>query len=103
MRIIGFFIFALLLWSSSLLREMGGNKITSASSKQAFFRFHPTVNLYSSLLSHTKKRADIDNNTLKQSNWYAGVIKNIRESEYEIKPGATKNFAAPNLEQDLKT
>jgi len=49
-----------------------------------------------------KKNDAFDTAALKQSNWYADVIKNIEASEYEIKKdGKTGMYIAPNRQQQL--
>ncbi len=51
----------------------------------------------------TKKNNTVDTAALKQSNWYAEVIKNIEASEYEIKKDEQSGlFCAPNRKQNLK-
>ena len=49
-----------------------------------------------------KKNDAVDTTALKQSNWYAEVMKNIESSEYEISGNnKTGNFYAPNHKQQL--
>lgn len=51
-----------------------------------------------------KKNEAVDTAALKQSNWYATVVKNIETNEYEIsKDNKTGNYVAPNRQQQLKT
>ena len=51
-----------------------------------------------------KKNKAVDTAALKQSNWYADVVKNIEASEYEIsKDDKTGMYAAPNRQQQLRT
>ena len=50
-----------------------------------------------------KKNNTVDTAALKQSNWYATVIKNIEASEYEIsKDDKTGMYVAPNRQQQLR-
>ncbi len=50
-----------------------------------------------------KKNNNVDTAALKQSNWYATVIKNIEASEYEIKKDdKTGSYCAPNRQQQLR-
>ena len=51
----------------------------------------------------SKNTSSVDTNQLKKSNWYADAIKNIQESEYEIKStGKINEFASPNRKQNLR-
>ncbi len=51
----------------------------------------------------SKKSNAVDTAALKQSNWYADVIKNIEASEYEIhKDDKREIYAAPNRQQQLR-
>ncbi len=50
-----------------------------------------------------KKNNLIDTAALKQSNWYADVVKNIEASEYEIKKDQkTAMYCSPNRQQQLR-
>lgn len=50
-----------------------------------------------------KKNNDVDTAALKQSNWYAEVVRNIEASEYEIKKDdKTGMYVAPNRQQQLR-
>ena len=51
-----------------------------------------------------QKNATTDTNSLKQGNWYARVIKNIEESEYEIKyDKVTNSYASPNRKNNIRS
>ncbi|MGG9964033.1 FG-GAP-like repeat-containing protein [Ferruginibacter sp. SUN106] len=50
-----------------------------------------------------KKSNTVDTSALKQSDWYAGVLKNIGESEYRINfDKNVQQYIAPNRKQNLR-
>ena len=50
-----------------------------------------------------QKNVAADTASLKQSSWYAEVLKDIEESEYEIKyDEASKSYASPNRKNNLR-
>ena len=98
MRTIGLIIlFSLLPAGSSFLTE------TSISEKPEEWQ---KINFrISSAFTPTpsKNTSSFDTNQLKKSSWYATAIKQIEESEYEIKStGKINEFASPNRKQNLR-
>lgn len=54
--------------------------------------------------TQNKKDNSVDTDALKQSNWYAEVMKGIEESEYEVKYDTkTKSYASPNRKNNLRS
>jgi hypothetical protein len=102
MRTIGVFIVVLILIPCHCLQEPMGNENNPADRQDKGFRFHISTGQSLTLTADTKK-TDMDTNALKQSSWYSNAIKNILESEYEIKQtGNTNEFASPNRQQNLR-
>ena len=55
------------------------------------------------ILEAKKVTSTVDTAALKQSNWYAGVLKNIEASEYNISlDNQSHNYASPNRQQNLR-
>lgn len=100
MRTIGFIISVLLLWpvvschDASVKKDQIGASIQLPALLPSPFAVQKT----------TQKNTDtIDTGQLKQSSWYADAIRNIEESEYEIKQVDNSNeFASPNRQQNLR-
>ncbi len=102
MRTIGIFIAVLVLLPSIPLQQAMEKENINSDRPGTGFRFHIPVISWP-VLTAAPKKAGIDTNDLKQSSWYADAIKNIQESEYEIKPAERANeFASPNRRQNLR-
>jgi hypothetical protein len=68
------------------------------------FRLHISNKLPNPLSEDPPGNNTIDTNAIKQSNWYADVVKNIEAGEYEIrKDDHTGLYVAPNRQQQLRT
>jgi hypothetical protein len=79
------------------------NENHPANRQENAFHFQMPLAPYSSFITETQKKPDTDTNNLKQSNWYNNALKQIEESEYEIKPvDNSKEFASPNRQQNLR-
>jgi hypothetical protein len=99
MRTAGLTMLFLLLSAGKIFRVDEPIAISSSSTdKKIVFNF-PLINP----ANPQTNRSQIDTAELKKGSWYRQVIKNIEESEYEIKyDEPTHNYVSPNRKQNLK-
>src|SRR5687767_7626130 len=65
--------------------------------------FHVKTTIGNPFLGRPKAISEVDTSQLKQSGWYAGVVKNMSQAEYNIhKEKNTNAYSSPNRNNNLR-